>query len=278
MASAPLVHANGVAIPAIGLGTYDLRDEAGAETVATALRLGYRHVDTAPIYDNETAVGQGLRASGVPRDKIFVTTKVWRDDLGRGALQASAEASLKRLGLSEVDLLLIHWPSKTIPFDESLAALCEAKRRKLTRHIGVSNFPVALLDKAVRLASEPLAANQCEYHPRLDQTKVLAACRRHGLAFVSYSPLAHGGLLDDPVVRRIAAAHGRSPGQIVLRWHVQQPGVVAIPKASQEAHISANLTVFDFALAEAEMAALTALRRADGRVINPGFAPAWDAP
>ena len=277
MPLAPLVEANGAAIPAIGLGTYDLRGEACVKAVSFALRAGYRHLDTAVIYDNETPVGEGLRASGVKRDDVFVTTKVWSDQLGRGALQASAEASLKRLGLSQVDLLLIHWPSKTIPLAETMAALCEAKRRKLAKHVGVSNFPVALLNKAVRLSSEPIVANQCEYHPWLDQTKLIAACRKHGVAFVSYTPLAHANMMSEPTVARLARAHGKTPGQILLRWHVQQPGVIAIPKSARETHITANLNVFDFALSAAEMEALSALREAGGRINTPSFSPAWDA-
>lgn len=276
MHTAPLITCNGAAIPAIGLGTWDLRGEACSRAVSFGLQQGYRHIDTAAFYDNEAAVGEGLRASGVKREEIFVTTKVWHEELGRGALQASAEASLKRMGLSQVDLLLIHWPSKTIPLAETMAALCEAKRRKLAKHIGVSNFPAALLGKAVRLASEPLVANQCEYHPRLDQTRLLAACRKHGVAFVSYCPLAHAGLIGDPVVARIAKAHGRNAGQILLRWHVQQPGVLAVPKSGQEKNITGNLNVFDFALSDAEMAALHALRAKDGRIVNPAWAPAWD--
>ena len=277
MQAAPMIHANGAAIPAIGLGTYDLRGPAGASAVAFALAQGYRHIDTAAIYDNERAVGEGLRVSGVKRDEVFVTTTVWYDQLGRGALQAAAEASLKRLGLSQVDLLLIHWPSRSTPLDETMAALCEAKRRKLTKHIGVSNFPAALLDRAARLSTEPLVANQCEYHPRLDQTKLIAACARHGTAFVSYTPLAHGDLLSDPAVMRLASAHGKTPAQIVLRWHVQQPGIAAIPKSSHEARIAENLNVFDFALSVGDMQALSALRRDDGRINKPPFAPIWDA-
>ncbi len=185
----PLVHANGAAIPAIGLGTWPMKGEEAARAVARALEAGYRAVDTAAMYANEDAVGEGLRAAGVPRADVFVTTKVWYTDLAPGALQRSAEASLRRLGLDQVDLLLIHWPSTDIPLEGSIAALCDAKRRGLARHVGVSNFPVALLDSAVSLATEPLVANQCEYHPHLDQTKLLAACRRHGLAFLSYAPI-----------------------------------------------------------------------------------------
>jgi diketogulonate reductase-like aldo/keto reductase len=158
----------------------------------------------------------------------------------------------------------------------SIRALCEAKRRGLTRHVGVSNFTVALLDKAVRYAEEPLVANQCEYHPYLDQGAVLAACRRHGLAFASYSPLGRGDLTNDPTIRAIAEAHGRTPGQVVLRWHVQQPGIVAIPKSGKPERIAQNFQVFDFTLSNDEMRRLHALARPDGRMVRASWEPAWD--
>ena len=276
MAQAHLVHAHGAAIPAIGLGTWPLRDEACTQAVEAALRAGYRHVDTAAMYVNEEAVGAGLRAAGLARDDVFVTTKVWHEDLRPADLQRSAEASLRRLGLEQVDLLLIHWPSPSVPLADSLGALFEAKRRGLARHVGVSNFPVAMLEESLARATEPLVANQCEYHPRLDQSRVIAACRRHGLAFISYSPLGKAEILDEPAIRAIAAAHGRTPAQVVLRWHVQQPGVVAIPKSANPQRIAENLTVFDFALGDDEMGRIAGLARPDGRLISPAFAPAWD--
>ena len=273
---APLVRANGAEIPAIGLGTWQLRGDAASEAVAHALTVGYRGIDTAAMYDNEEAVGAGIRAAGRPRDEVFVTTKVWYTDLAPADLQRSAEASLKRLGLSEVDLLLIHWPNAAIPLEGTIAALCEAKRRGLARHVGVSNFPVALVERAVTAATEPLVANQCEYHPRLDQSKVIAACRRHGLAFISYCPIGKGALLETPAVTDIAARHGRTPAQVVLRWHVQQ-GVAAIPKSGNATRIAENLDVFGFALSDEEMRTLASLARPDGRMVDPGWAPRWDA-
>jgi diketogulonate reductase-like aldo/keto reductase len=274
--STPLVHANGAAIPAIGLGTWPMKGAEAAGAVAHALETGYRALDTAAMYGNEDAVGEGLRASGLPRADVFVTTKVWYTDLAPGALQRSAEASLKRLGLDAVDLLLIHWPNADIPLEGSIAALCDAKRRGLAMHIGVSNFPVALLDRAVALATEPLVANQCEYHPHLDQTKVIAACRRHGLAFLSYAPIGKGAVLDEPVVRDIADRQRRTPAQVVLRWHVQQDGVAAIPKSANPRRIAENLDAFGFALSDDEMAAISSLARPDGRMVAPGWSPAWD--
>lgn len=277
MADQIIVSANGAAIPAIGLGTWRLAGEHCAEIVAHALSIGYRHVDTAARYENEVEVGRGLAAAGLPRDAVFVTTKIPESLIADGDLQRSAEASLKRLGLSHVDLLLIHWPNAAIPLAGSLKALAETKRRGLARHIGVSNFPSALVEEAVRLCPEPLVTNQCEYHPYLAQTKVLEACRRHGLSFTSYCPIGRASLLDDPAIRRIAARHGRTPAQILLRWHVQQPGVIAIPKSGDRGRVAENLAVFDFALDDAEMAALHALAKPNGRMISPATAPAWDA-
>lgn len=274
--TAPLVHANGAAIPAIGLGTFRSEGEACIAAVSTALKAGYRHIDTARMYGNEVEVGQGLKAGGVPRDQVFVTTKVWWEDIAAGHLQASAEASLKRLGLDQVDLLLIHWPNPAVPLKDSIAALCDVRKKGLARHIGVSNFPVALLDEAVALASEPLVANQCEYHPMLDQTKVLAACRRHGMAFTAYCPIGRGALDKVPEIDAIAANHGKTAAQVVLRWHTQQEGVVAIPKSSNPGRIAENIAIFDFTLTPAEMASIKRLARPDGRLIRPAFQPAWD--
>ncbi|HEY8567506.1 MAG TPA: aldo/keto reductase [Beijerinckiaceae bacterium] len=272
----PPVRANGAEIPALGLGTWRLEGEDCARIVAGALAQGYRHVDTAAMYGNEEAVGEGLRASGLARDEVFVTTKVWYEDIRPGDLERSAEASLKRLGLDQVDLLLIHWPNPDVPVAESVRALAEAGRRGLARHVGVSNFTAAMVDEAVAASSEPLVVNQCEYHPYLDQAKVLAACRRHGLAFTSYSPLGRGDLLADATVGAIAAAHGRSPAQVILRWHVQQAGVVAIPKSGNLERIGQNLAIGDFALTDAEMQRMHALARPEGRLVSPSFAPAWD--
>jgi diketogulonate reductase-like aldo/keto reductase len=274
----PRINSHGAEIPVIGLGTWTLADDACTALVAGAVQAGYRHVDTAVAYGNEAAVGAGLRQSGVPRDAVFVTTKVWHDQIGAGQLQASAEASLQRLGLDVVDLLLIHWPNPAIPLKDSIAALCDAKRRGLTRHIGVSNFTVPLLDQAMQLTSEPLVVNQCEFHPHLDAAKVRAACARHNVAFVAYTPLgrgAIGGVLDEPVVKQIAARLARTPAQVVLRWHLQQ-GIIAIPRTGNLGRAAQNLAVFDFVLASADMAALSALTRPDGRVVKVAFAPAWD--
>lgn len=276
MSPALRVEANGASIPAIGLGTWQLAGEACVAAVRAALDAGYRHIDTAAMYGNEAEVGRGLKGAGLARDEVFVTTKVWYEDVRPGDLERSAEASLKRLGLDRVDLLLIHWPNLEVPVRDSIRALCHAQRQGLARHVGVSNFTVDLLREAISCAGEPLVVNQCEYHPYLDQSPVMAECRKHGMAFTSYSPLGKGAVLGDPVIRDIAARHGRTPGQIVLRWHVQQPGVVAIPKSGTPARIRENLDVFGFSLDADEMARISGLKRPDGRMIRPGWSPPWD--
>ncbi len=266
------VEANGARIPAIGFGTWQLQGDACADAVRWGLEIGYRHIDTAAMYDNEEAVGAGLRASGLDRDSVFVTTKVWPSDLAPGALERSAEASLKRLGLSAVDLLLIHWPSADVPVADSVRALANAKRRGLARHIGISNFSAKLVEQAVAATDEPLVTNQCEYHPYLNQDRVRAAGRRHGMAFTSYCPLGRGELIGDATVRAIADARGKTPAQVLLRWHVQQPGTIAIPRSSNHGRIAENLAVFDFSLSDEEMRRLSSLARPDGRIVSPAWA------
>lgn len=272
------VNADGAAIPALGLGTWTLKDDQCAGMVAEALAVGYRHVDTAASYDNEEAVGVGLRVSGIARDDVFVTTKVWWTDLAPADLMRSAESSLKRLGLDRVDLLLIHWPNPKIPLKGSIKALNAAKTSGLAKHIGVSNFTTALLLQAIALSDAPLVANQVEYHPYLDQTKVLRACREAGMAMVSYCPLSRGGsLFSEKAVTGAAARHSKTPGQIVLRWHVQQDDVVAIPRTNRLERLAENFAIFDFVLSDVEMAAISALSKANSRICDYDFSPHWDA-
>ncbi len=276
------VGVGGTHIPSIGLGTWTLADDACVELVAGAIKAGYRHIDTAVAYGNEEAVGQGLREgirqAGINRSDVFLTTKVWHDQIGQGNLQRSAEASLKRLNVTDVDLLLIHWPNPAIPLRESIAALGDAKRTGLAKNIGVSNFTVAMIEEAVALTKEPLIVNQCECHPHLDVAKVRAATLKHGMAFEAYTPLgrgAIGGVLEEPVVKGIAVRVGRTPAQVVLRWQLQR-GHIALPRTSNLGRASENLAVYDFELAAADMAALSGLTRPDGRVVKVAFAPNWD--
>lgn len=272
------VAANGASIPALGLGTWTLKGDACAEIVNHALKTGYRHLDTAAMYGNEDAVGAGLRASGIARDDVFVTTKVWWTNLGAKDLRKSAEESLKLLGFDQVDLFLIHWPNDSIPLAESIAALNRVKADGLARHIGVSNFTTRHLAEALRLSEAPLVANQVENHPYLDQSKVYRACRHAGMALVSYCPLYRGGtLFEERAVRDAAARHGKTPGQIVLRWHVQQDGVVAIPRTTKKERLAENFAIFDFALSEDEMGAISALAGKGARLCDYDFSPEWDA-
>jgi 2,5-diketo-D-gluconate reductase B len=273
--SIPTLSAHGAEIPAIGFGTSSLGD--CGEIVATALKLGYRHIDTAWKYGTERGVGEGMRASRVPRSEIFLTTKVSHEFLRADDFARSVDESLKTLGVDFLDLLLVHWPNPEIPLSEPIPALARAKRQGLTRHIGVANFNIAMLDEAIRLCPEPLVNLQAEYHAQLDQTKLIEACRRHGLIFTAYCPLGRGRLLRDPVLADIAARKGRPLAQIALRWLVQQGNIVPIPRSSNPARMAENLGVFDFALSEEEMKRIAALKRPDGRIADPaGRAPAWD--
>ena len=272
------VSANGAEIPAIGFGTWTLEGDDAASLVTQALEAGYRHIDTAAMYGNEKSVGAGLRAGGLARDEVFLTTKIWHTDLAEADLLGSLEASLDRLQMDQVDLALIHWPSTTgVPLAESIEALNACHERGWARHLGVSNFPVKLLDEAVKLSGRPLVCNQVEYHPMLNQDVVHSACRRHAMAMVSYCPLYRGGdTFAEAPIAEAAETHGRSPAQIILRWHVQQDGVIAIPRTRTPSRIPENLAVFDFELSESEMAAISALTVAGKRICDFDFAPDWD--
>jgi len=267
--------ANGARIPAVGMGTMTLKGDVCVNAVSAALRLGYRHLDTAERYGNETEVGDGLRASGIDRKDVFVTTKVYWDKLAPADFQKSFDESLTKLKLPWVDLLLIHWPSKTVPLADTMPVLCAARKDGRARHIGVANFTVPLIEEAVRLATEPLVTNQIEVHPYLDQSKVIAACRRHGLSVTAYCPLARGQVPGDAALAGIGKRHGKSASQVALRWLVQQ-GIVVIPRSSKPERLAENMAVFDFALSDAEMAEVIRLKRPDSRVVNPPHAPKWD--
>jgi diketogulonate reductase-like aldo/keto reductase len=269
------VEANGAKIPAIGLGTWELRGRTCARLVEQALRLGYRHIDTAQVYDNEREVGEGLRASGVKRDEVFLTTKVWTSHFAPKDLERSVRESLARLRLTEVDLLLLHWPNPQVPLSETLGALARVKQLGLCRHIGVSNFTVALVDEAVAACPEPLVCNQVEYHPYLDQTKVKEACIRQGMAVVAYSPIAKGRIRNDRALVRIGDRYRKSAAQVCLRWLVQQ-NVAAIPRTSKLERLSENIGIFDFELYDQDMAEISAMGSVAGRLTNYGFAPKWD--
>ncbi|GAB4200781.1 MAG: aldo/keto reductase [Wenzhouxiangellaceae bacterium] len=265
------------AVPALGFGTFQLKDATARQMVREALAIGYRHIDTAQIYENEAAVGQGIKDAAIARDEIFLTTKVWVDQFRNGDLQRSVDESLQRLGVDYVDLLLLHWPNPDVPLAETIAALNEVQQAGKTRLIGISNFTCELIDQAVALSEAPLATNQVEYHPHLSQAKVLSALARHGMTLTAYSPLAQGKLMDDETLSDIAASHGVSIPQVALRWLLQQPQVMAIPRSSKPEHARNNFAVNEFTLSDEEMQRIHQLARADGRVINPqSLAPDWD--
>ena len=268
MTASPTLSAHGAAIPALGFGTSPMTGGLTPDTVVTALKAGYRHIDTAWKYGTERAVGEAMRASGVPRGDIFLTTKVSHEYLRADAFAKSVDESLAALRVDYVDLLMVHWPNPDIPLAETMPALAKAKHQGKARHIGVANFNIALLDEAIKLCPEPLVALQAEYHPYLDQTRLLNAARQRGLVFVAYCPLGRGRLFNDPVLTEIAKARRRSIAQIALRWLMQQ-GVAAIPRSSNPQRIVDNFKVFDFTLSDDEMARIAALRRPDGRIANP---------
>ena len=272
------VIAHGAQIPALGFGTFRMAEPDVVRMVPQVLKLGFRHIDTAQAYGNEAAVGEGIARSGIARGEVFLTTKVWVDRYRQGDLQRSVDGSLGRLRTDYVDLLLLHWPNDAVPLAEQIGALNAVRQAGRARHIGISNFNTAQMAEAAGLSAAPLVTNQVEYHPYLDQSFVLEAARAAGMALTAYYPMADGKVLQDPVLRDIAARHSRSVAQVVLRWLVQQEGVVALSKTVREDRATENLAIAYLVLDAAEMAAIHALARPDGRLVSPpGLAPAWDA-
>ncbi len=268
------VEAKGFSIPIVGLGTWALRGRDCARLVEQAIRLGYRHIDTAQMYDNEAEVGEGVQASGL-RAEMMVTTKVQPTLLAPADLERSVKQSLAKLRLDVIDLLLIHWPNPRVPLAETLGAMAKMKREGYARQIGVSNFTVALLEEANKLSSEPLVCNQVECHPFLDQDKVIAACRKAGMAVVAYSPIARGGAKGDKLLERIGKAHGKTAAQVCLRWLTQQ-GIVVIPRTSKVERLEENLANVEFDLADTEMKEIAGLARRGGRIVDWSWSPKWD--
>ena len=266
---------HGVVVPTLGLGTYKLRGSDAETAVRNALDIGYRHIDTAQMYGNEEEVGRGLKASGVARDDVFVTTKVWRDDLDAAGVHRVADESLRKLDTDYVDLLLMHWPNADIPLEETIRALADVRDAGKARLIGVSNTPIEMLERALEI--EPtLACDQVEYHPFLSQDTLLEAVRARGLFLTAYSPIAQGAVVDDATLQAIGDAHGATPVQVTLAWLIQQDRVAAVPKATSRAHIEANFAALDLTLSADEVAQIDALARSQ-RLVQPGFAPDWDA-
>ena len=252
-------------MPAIGFGTWQLENGTAVPLVEKALEVGYRHIDTAQIYGNEQDVGAAIKNSGIKRDELFVTTKVWIDQFADGDLQRSAEISLEKLGLDHVDLLLLHWPKPDVPLAETLGALNEVRAKGWTRAIGLSNFPSAQLEEAAKLSDAPIATDQVEYHPYLSLKTLKAKADALGVSITAWSPLAQGKVAQDPLLIDIGRAHGKTPGQVTLRWIIQQ-GIIAIPRTSNPARIEENFDILDFELSDKEMAEIHGLARPDGRI------------
>jgi diketogulonate reductase-like aldo/keto reductase len=247
--------------------------------VETAIGQGYRHIDTAQMYQNEREVGEGIRASGVSRDEIFLTTKIWPDCHAADDFARAVDERLNLLDCGPVDLLLLHWPSREVPLAETINALNKARSSGLTRHIGISNFTVSQVSEAVKLSDAPLICNQIEYHPVINQTKLLAACRAHGLAITAYCPIARNRVADEPVMQEIAARHGVSPADVTLAWHMTQGDVMAIPRSSRPERLASNLAAAQLALSDEEMSAIDALKLQHMRLCEPAsVAPVWDQP
>ena len=272
-----VIEAHGARIPQIGFGTMTLKGDVCVQAVKAALQMGYRHIDTAWFYGNEKEVGEGLRQSGVKREDIFLCTKVRETHLEPEKFRQSARRKPCQFATAFVDLLLIHWNNKEIPFKTSIGALCKAKKDGFAKHVGVANFTSKMLDEAWAVTTEPLVCNQIEVHPFINQDKVLAASKKHGMAVVAYVPIARGKVPGAEVLESIGKAHGKSAAQISLRYLVQL-GCVPIPRTANPAHMKENMDVFDFALSDAEMAELKKLNAANMRVVNPPHAPVWDTP
>jgi 2,5-diketo-D-gluconate reductase B len=266
----------GVAMPRLGFGTFRMPGAAAQPVVESALALGYRHIDTAAMYENEAAVGAAITASGVNRAELFVTTKVWHDQLAPDALHRAFDTSLRKLGLDHIDLYMVHWPSKDMAMASLLEALMSLREQGLARAIGVCNFNLPMLRRAIEEIGAPIASVQAEYHPYLSQSSLLSYLRRHGVPLTAYAPLAQGRAASDPVLAAIGQKHGVSAAQIAIAWLLDQPGVAVIPKAGRPESQTANLAALDIRLDDEDRAAIAALPK-DQRFVRPPFAPAWDA-
>lgn len=273
----PPLSAHGAQIPALGFGVFRMTDDEIAAVVPSALDAGFRHFDTAQIYGNEAALGRALRRAGAQRDDLFLTTKVWADNYSDARFAASVAESLEKLQVDQVDLLLLHWPGDKVPVADQITLLNAVRTAGKTRHIGVSNYNVGQLRQAQALSPAPIVTNQIEMHPYLDQSAMAAAAHATGTALTAYFGMADGAVPRDPVLAQIGTAHGKTAAQVGLRWLVQQ-GHVALSKTARPDRVAENAAIFDFVLDAAQMAAISALARTDGRRVSPeGLAPDWAA-
>jgi len=259
-------------VPALGFGTWELQSKAAYDAVADALAIGYRHIDTAQGYENETEVGQAIAESGIGREQLFLTTKIWFEKLSGPDVVSSTEESLRKLQTDYVDLLLIHWPTSDFVLHETLDTLFQLQKEGKVKHVGVSNFTPKLLKAALGMGE--IFCNQVEYHPYLAQQRLHDLCRERKLLLTAYCPLAKGRTVNDPVLARIGKKHGKTAAQVALRWLVQQSHVAAIPRSANHEHRVQNFNIFDFSLDSREMHEIHGLARGE-RLINPPIAPAW---
>jgi 2,5-diketo-D-gluconate reductase B len=267
--------AQGITLPRLGLGTFRMQGDVCRAAVESALGLGYRHIDTAEMYGNEDAIGPAIAASGIARKDLHITTKVWNENLAPDAIRKAFDTSLHKLRLDHVDLYLVHWPSKNMNLPAMFETLMKLKQEGRTRAIGVANFNLALLKTVVEDIKAPIACNQIEYHVMLDQTPVLKYLRAKSIPLVAYCPLAQGRAASDETLMAIGRKHGASAAQVALKWLLDQDGVAAIPKASRAESQKANLDALNVGLDDGDIKAIAGLPK-DKRLVNPGFAPAWD--
>ena len=268
---------NNVHIPKLGLGTWQLEGQTCKDSIHYALdEIGCRHVDTAQAYGNEEQVGTAIEESGTRREDIFLTTKVWMDNMAGDKVIPSIEQSLKKLRTDYCDLILVHWPNDDVAFEETLGALKKAQEQGKTRLIGVSNYTMDQVKKVREDLGFDIAVNQCEYHPYLNQSALIEQCRKYGMLFTAYSPLARGKIMDDTTLEDLSHSYNKTPVQITLRWLYQQDNVIAIPKSSSKEHIKANFDILDFELNDMDMQRISDMRERNKRMVDPDFAPEWD--
>lgn len=270
------VTAHGATIPALGFGLFRVSEEELERVVPAALEAGFRHFDTAQIYKNEAALGRALQAAGAKRDELFLTTKVWVSKYSPEKFAASVDESLDKLQVDQVDLLLLHWPTNTVPVAEQIAMLNEVHQAGKSRFVGVSNQNIAQMQQSVEGSSSPIITNQVELHPYLPQRRLAEAAKANGIALTAYYAMADGVVPQDEVLQKIGAKYGKSAAQICLRWLIEQ-GHIVLSKTARPERVKENIAIFDFTLDAADMAAIAALARDDGRIVNPeGLAPEWD--
>jgi 2,5-diketo-D-gluconate reductase B len=272
-ASLRALEIQGTTVPKLGFGTWQIEGPQCQEAVEDALAIGYRQIDTARAYANEEHVGRGIAAAGIPRNEYFLTTKIARDEYAPDDLRRAAEDSLRKLGVDGLDLLLLHWPNPDFPLEDTLGALIGLRDDGLIKHLGVSNFPPGMLREAIGLA--PIFTDQVEFHPFLGQDALVELAIEKDFMVTAYSPLARGKVPEDATLREIGEAHGKTAGQVALRWLLDTPQVCTIPKASSHERRVENFEVFDFELTDDERARIDALPKGE-RIIDPGFAPDWD--